>query len=262
MFPVGSLSKPAVRAEARRLGLRSPTRPTARRSASSPTATTRRLSRSRHCLMRAAAPSSTSSGRTLGSHAGRASIHDRPAQGSRHRDRSAALRPEDRRRLGRRDRRTTCGARAHDADGVRRELGVGRCAGRLASACRRRSVIAIAPAAGASAHSDGRRAEFEFDDPQAAVTPGPGGRLLRRRRRRRRRLDRVRLRPALWRAPSQTRQHPARCAPLILRAEYSDIASRRCESVWPGRRSGRCDTRCAPAIAAAPDRCAAADGES
>ena len=43
-----------------------------------------------------------------------------------------------------------------------------------AAGCRspRRSAIAIARRRAACAHSTNGRAEFEFDDPQAAVTPG------------------------------------------------------------------------------------------
>ena len=40
------------------------------------------------------------------------------------------------------------------------------------SACPRRSAIAIAPRPDACARSTTHRAEFEFDEPQAAVTPG------------------------------------------------------------------------------------------
>ena len=94
VFPVGSLSKPAVRAEARRLGLAVADKAdsqeicfvpdgdyaafVARRA---PDATQRRDRRR--------------AGRDARLARGRAPIHHRPAQGSRHRDRSAAVRPED-----------------------------------------------------------------------------------------------------------------------------------------------------------------------
>ena len=113
VFPVGSLSKPAVRAEARRLGLVVADKAdsqeicfvpdgdyasfVARRT---PDVSRRRDPRREWCDARLAR--------------GRPPIHHRPAQGPRHRNRSAAVRPEDRRRLRRRDRRTARGTRAHD----------------------------------------------------------------------------------------------------------------------------------------------------
>ena len=92
-------------------------------------------------------------GRTLGSHEGvhRFTIGQRKGLGiaTGH----AAVRAEDRRRLRRRHRRPAGGTRAHDAHRVRRELGLGRCAGRLAAASPRRSAIAIAPPRDACARS-------------------------------------------------------------------------------------------------------------
>ena len=149
----------------------SPTSQTARRSVSSPTATTRRSSRGGRRDARSGAIVDER-GATLGSHEGvhRFTIGQRKGLGI------ATGAPLYVLKIDADSGDVTVGPRAAlertIADRVRRELGVRRRAGDLAAGlCADPSPPSRGPGR-VSARSTNGRAELEFDEPQAAVTPG------------------------------------------------------------------------------------------
>ena len=172
VFPVGAL--PKRRCASRRGGsaLRWRRSPTARRSASSPTATMRRSSRAASRRSPAAAPSSTSGTASSGRTAACTASRSASARGWASRRPMPLYVSEDRRRV---EQRVTVGPRASlerttlTASGSELDCGNG-APGWLR--CRRRSVIVTPPRPDACARCPIGRAELDFDKPQPAMTPG------------------------------------------------------------------------------------------
>jgi hypothetical protein len=187
IFPVGHLDK-AGRARARaRAG------PAGRRQARQPRDLLRPRRRSRRVSSRTRpAPAArvsfaTTTGRVVGRHAGSTGSPS-ASEGAGHRFPDPALRGRDRCGGEDGDRRAEGRARAAPADGVRRELDCGRADEGDEGGGADPPPPPAAAATPRAARGD--RARVVFDEPQVAIAPGPGRRVLRRRRSDRRRLDR------------------------------------------------------------------------
>ena len=185
-----------ARVRARAAACRSPTSRTARRSASSPTTTTRSFVDAQRCRRPPRDGAIVDEQRPRARHA-TAAFTASPSASAR----GSACRPRTTRRADVRagaaagrsagGRRPEGVARADAADRVRRELDRRTSRRRrCASTAQIRHRHQAAPAAD-RARSATRAPRSIFDAPQLADHARPGGRLLRRRRRRRRRLDRL-----------------------------------------------------------------------
>jgi PP-loop superfamily ATP-utilizing enzyme len=178
VFPVGALTKPAVRAEAHRLGLTVAEKPDSQEICFVPSGDYAAFVESR---------SSVRPGAVVNQQ-GEQLLHDRPEEGPQHRDAGPDVRPEDRRGVRRRHRWPPRRARPNQLHRVRSELDRSRRHARVDVGLRP-DPPSSSPSRRAGTSPRGRSSRVRVRRATARRHTGAGRRLLRPRCRHRRRVD-------------------------------------------------------------------------